>query len=350
MFFPLLAVACAPLAGHYPERAEYPVREAEELSTASPDPTSLRVLTWNIKFGGARVDFFFDGWGDRVHMTTAEVTEHMDDIVKLINDVHPDLLLTQEVDIGSKRSAYLDQVDHILNGTGMNYAAWVPVWESIYIAEEGLGPMQMGQAVFSRHPITFNERISLEPIEDQDALTQFFYLDRCIQRVTVDLGAAQIEVLNNHPDAYATDGTKERQIDDIIAEAAAIDGPLLVGGDFNAVPPGTLNLTDFADNAPVSGPGYEMVTYEEEGDLLLEELYEAYTPAISLAAYQVDDQEPFFTHSISSEVFWNRKLDYLFAKTSWSEAQTVQSFGDGVEIDPMDLSDHAPVFGLLELE
>ncbi|MFH1469894.1 MAG: endonuclease/exonuclease/phosphatase family protein [Pseudomonadota bacterium] len=345
----LFLFACTPLAGRYPDRADYPIRTADELTDATPGPDQLRVLTYNIKFGGARIDFFFDGWGDRVHMTQAEVLGNMEDIEALIEDLQPDLLLTQEVDVDSKRSAYVDQVDHILNHTDMNYAAWVPVWESAYIAEEGLGPMQMGQAVFSRYPITANERIALEPVGDQDPLTRYFYLDRCIQRVTVDLGAATIEVLNNHPDAYSTDGTKERQIQDIVAEAAAIEGTLIVGGDFNSVPPGTLNLTDFDDNAPVSGPGYDVVTYEEEGDLLMEDFYAAYQPAMPLEDFQVADQTPFFTHSIYVEVFWNRKLDYLFSTEPWLAYQTVQAPGDGTSQDPMLLSDHAPFFGVLDL-
>jgi len=345
----LLLAACVPLAGRYAEREEYPIVHEEGAAEAPADPDALRVLTWNIKFGGARVDFFFDGWGDVVHMSEGEVLDHMADLATLIEDLQPDVVLAQEVDVASKRSAYVDQVQVLLDRTDMAWGAWVPVWESAYIAEEGLGPMKMGQAVFSRYPITKNERVALDPIAEQDPLTRFFYLDRCLQRVTLDLGTRTIEVLNNHPDAYATDGTKERQLEQIAAEAATVEGSMIVGGDFNSVPPGTLNLTDFDDNAPVSGPGYQPVTYEEEGDQLMVPFYDAYHSAVPLEDYQVEDQTPFFTHSIYVEVFWNRTLDYLFSTEPWSGYAVVQTPGDGTDLDPMLLSDHAPIFGLLDL-
>lgn len=346
----LLSAACSPLVGTYPDRADYPVEQASQLSDAPQDPETLRVMTWNVKFGGARVDFWFDGWGDRVHMTEAEAEANLAALVDLVNEVQPDILLTQEVDRHSKRSAYLDQVQALLEDTDLNYGAWVPVWEAAYVPTEGLGPMEMGQAVFSRYPITRNTRIALPPVSDQAPHVRLFYLDRCIQHVTVDLGTTDLQVLNNHPEAYATDGTKQRQLEITFDEAQGLSAPLLVGGDFNSVPPGTHNLSDFADNAPVDTPGVEVVTYEEEGDQLLADYYAAWNAAIPLESYQVEDQAPFFTHSISAEVFWNRKLDYLFSTGAWTGGQTIQAPGDaGVTLDPMALSDHAPVFGVLEV-
>src|SRR5690606_23455279 len=67
---------------------------------------SLRVLNWNIKLGGARLDFFFDCYGERTVMTQDEVLAHLRPIALLIDSLNPDVLLVQEVDIDSKRSAY----------------------------------------------------------------------------------------------------------------------------------------------------------------------------------------------------------------------------------------------------
>ena len=71
---------------------------------------SLIVMTWNIRFGAARIPFFGDSCGDRVLMTEAETKGYLNSIVAYINLTLPDILLLQEVDISSKRSAYVDQL------------------------------------------------------------------------------------------------------------------------------------------------------------------------------------------------------------------------------------------------
>ena len=245
-------------------------------------------------------------------------------------------------------------VQVLLDNTDLNYGAWVPVWEVEFIPEQGLGPMKMGQAVLSKYPLSKNVRIGLQEVSDQDALTRYFYLDRCIQRVEVDLGSQPLVVLNNHPDAYSSDGTKKIQIEAILAEGLGIGGLALVGGDFNAVPPGTLQLEGFADDPEeLEGRGIEIVDYLNDGDEMPLDFYEHYAPAVPLEVYQedtVEGQSAFFTHSIASDVFWTRKLDYLFSSTGWTESQTVQSPGDGTETASMDLSDHAPIWGVMEVE
>ncbi|MDP6931751.1 MAG: endonuclease/exonuclease/phosphatase family protein [Myxococcota bacterium] len=352
----LAASGCTPFAHNWDERVAFPeyVWQADELTSVPGSTTSLNVVTWNLKFAGARLDFWFDGWGDRVHMTEAEVLSSMDDLVTAIRAMDPDVLLTQEVDLASKRTAYVDMVDHLLQNTELNYAAWVPVWQVAYIPEEGLGPVMMGQAVFSKYPLHSNLRIDLGPIENQDPVTRWGYLDRCIQRVTVEHTEGDLEVLNNHPDAYSTDGTKARQIEQIYAESLSISGDLLVGGDFNAVPPGTLNLGDFEDNVPLDEWGVDDVTYEAEGDQLMVGFYGDYQVATSIDDYQVassvEEQEPWFTHSISSEVFWNRKLDYLFSSLPWTMGKAVQDQVGESDLDAMALSDHCPVQGVLSLQ
>ncbi|MEE2751146.1 MAG: endonuclease/exonuclease/phosphatase family protein [Myxococcota bacterium] len=350
-------IACTPLAGDWPGREAFPqyTWQSAEVAEATQNPDGIDVLNWNVKFAGGRVDFWFDGHGDRVHMTEAEVQVHLDGLAALIRDFDPGVLMLQEVDIASKRTAYVDMVQELLDRTGLNYGAWVPVWDVAFIPEQGLGPMKMGQAVLSKWPISENLRIDQGPIETQDGLTRYFYLDRCIQRVHLDLGDSELVVLNNHPDAYSSDGTKGAQIELILEEALGVEALLVVGGDFNAVPDGSLQLEDFADDPDeLEGRGIDIVHYKSEGDLVPDAFYEQFDAAIDLQAYQaatsVEEQSVFFTHSIEKSTFWTRKLDYLFTNGVWTEALTVQKPGDGTELDAMTLSDHAPLFARLEAD
>ena len=352
----LFILGCSPLVGDYEPREDWShaIFASREQSEAPADPDQLLVMTYNMKFGGGRIDFWFDGYGDRAVMTRDEAEANTEGLRALVEDFDPDILLAQEVDVASHRSAYVDMADTLLNGTDLNHSAFVPNWEGQFIADHGLGPMYTGMVVFSKYPITENTRIDLGPIEDQEAYIQTFYLDRALQRVEVDLGSESLTVLNHHPAAYATDGTKLRQIEQSLEEAQSVSGHLLSGGDYNAVPPGSLRLSEFADDPPaLDERAVDVVTYEDDGPIM-DPWYEAWNAAIPLVDYQVDteaEQEAFHTHSIASDVFWTRKLDFLFSTGTWNGGQTVQKPEDtpGGVLDPMELSDHCPIVGTLDL-
>ena len=96
-----------------------------------------------------------------------------------------------------------------------------------------------------------------------------------------------------------------------------------------------------------------------------------FLPSITLDQYGDDEtsQGRYFTHSVlgPDEVNesgepgdWNRTLDYLFANANsvWLDGstdvlqykdQTVGSLPWQLSVDPLRLSDHAPVFGILEV-
>jgi len=347
--------ACSPLPHTWDPVEAFPVVSAAHPTPADPAPDGLRLLTWNLKFGGARVDFFFDGWGDRVHLSEAEVSANVDALIGLIEEVDPDILLAQEVDVGSRRSAYVDMVDEILQRTAFNHAAFVPVWVVDHIPQNGLGKVEMGQAVFSRYPIVRNTRVDLPQSGDNSAVTNYFWLHRAVQITEVEVSGNVLTVVNNHPTAYALDGTKQIHLAEIFDWSAQADGPVVTGGDFNVIPPGSLVTEGFADNAPADVPGVTEVAYTPDEIAALEPFYESFSPAIDLAAYQAAtepvEQERFLTHSVSQTTGFTQKLDYLFTTEAWREAHTLQAVGDGapaVTADPNALSDHAPILGVLE--
>src|SRR5690349_8592890 len=91
------------------EREEIPRYKAHaEHPAPVENPTSLKIMAWNVKYGACRVDFWFDFWGDRVQLTEGEVTDCLTKISALIKEYDPDILMTEEIEAGSKRSAYVD--------------------------------------------------------------------------------------------------------------------------------------------------------------------------------------------------------------------------------------------------
>ncbi|MBC8255977.1 MAG: endonuclease/exonuclease/phosphatase family protein [Candidatus Marinimicrobia bacterium] len=323
---------------------------------------SLKVMTWNIRFGAGRIPFFGDSCGDRVLMTKAETKGYLNSIVSYINLTLPDILLLQEVDVSSKRSAYVNQLQYILDRTHLNYGTYASMWDAEIVPSDGLGKVDAGNAVLSRWKITDAERIQLPLRTDQDALTQYFYLRRNILKAKIDLPLENnFYAVNTHATAFATDDTKQKHIDkyEKVLEGLYSQGFIFVtGGDLNSVPPGA-DPTDFCEDDSCSdesfhidadgGPhreGSYFNNFPSEPNLV--EPFYSYSPAINL-----DDTRDStnYTHSpwntnanntgFSDVDYWDRKLDYLFT-----------NFEDGfingtTHQDAHELSDHAPVSATL---
>ncbi len=321
--------------------------EAAEQKTPSTIDSLVKVATWNIKFGGGRIDFFFDCHGDRVLMKQAEVLENMAAIATKVSSMDADILFLQEVDIDSKRSAYVDQIQYLLDNTDYNYAVYASQWQADYVPSDGVGQVNSGNAILSKYPLNNAERIALPLIEEQSGIVKYFYLRRNILLADITLNGENITVLNTHTSAYSTDGTKKQQLEIIekkMAELNAANKRFIIGGDFNNLPPNSVLYCDFDDNACTEASGYE----PQACDVLLEELsnmniFLKYDAAIPQAKYE-SNQPIFGTFTSDKNGFWNRKLDYIFTNGDFvaNSGLVHQGISSG-GIATMPLSDHAPI-------
>ncbi|WP_084737405.1 endonuclease/exonuclease/phosphatase family protein [Cystobacter ferrugineus] len=359
-------------------REEVPRFKAHADHPAPVDnPTSLKVMSWNVKYGACRIDFWFDFWGDRVQMSSTEVTDCLTRVAALIREYDPDILMTEEIEVDSKRSAYIDQVRFLLENTNLRYAGYMSTWKARYVPSEGVGRMDLGNAILSRYPILKAERIRQEDRTDQDPLTSTFYIKRAIGRVEVDVGQGRrIAAYVVHTEAYDQDGTKQKQIQQIHDVLKAETLPWVIGGDFNELPPvcderaprgspesceGKLRLSGFLDERESSkGTEFEQPPYTPS---VMKQYYDDFEPYIPLSRYGVgeDNQRRYFTHSVLGPDsvndqgvpgYWNRTLDYLFIRKGeqWTDTDVIQGPGPfGIKSDALRLSDHAPVVGTWRL-
>ena len=355
------------------EREEIPrYRAIAEHPAPAENPTHLKIMAWNVKYGACRVDFWFDFWGDRVQLTEGEVNDCLTTVAALIKEYDPDILMTEEIEAGSKRSAYVDMPRFILENTNLKYGAFAETWHARYVPSEGVGRIILGNAIFSRYPITKAERIRQVDRTDQDGLTATFYIKRAIARAEIDLGNRTVAAYAVHTEAYDQDGTKQKQIQQIYDVLKAETMPWVIGGDFNELPPvcdekaaagtpescdGKLRLSGFLDErASSKGTEYEQPPYTPS---VMKPYYDDFEPYIPLARYGVGEaaQQPFFTHSVLGPDgvndegvpgWWNRTLDYLFIRKgeTWTNTDVLQESGRlGITGDLSRLSDHAPVVG-----
>ena len=358
-------------------RRDAPVFHAAEITEPPPvgEPAELKVVAWNIKYGAARLPFWFDCWGDRVQMSEAEVEENMAGLYGMLNELDPDVLMVEEIEVNSRRSAYYNMVQGILDNTDLNYGAYHESWDSRYIASEGLGRMNLGMAMFSKYPIDKAENIKQEERTDLDALTHPFYIKRVIGRSELALGEdRRVAAYVVHTEAYDVDGTKQKQIAQIFEEVleSAKELPVLVGGDFNELPPTAVLKEGFEDErtTAVCGGDFEQPPYTPE---VLDPFYETLIPAIPLERIgtTLEEQQRYYTHTVlgpdqeneaGEAGAWSRTLDYLFvSEGQWVPGTTdvIQTKGQRlggesgagpvIESDAMLLSDHAPVVGTWEV-
>ena len=329
-------------------------------------------MTWNIRYGAARIPWFEDSCGDRVHMTESEVTSHLDSISTYINaEIDTiDILLLQEVDVSSKRSAYIDQVQYLLDKTYFNFAIYGSMWKSDFIPSGGLGKVDVGVAILSRWPLSEAERIQLSLREDQAAYEKYFYLRRCMVKAKMEIpGWDNLYVVDIHAVSFSTDNTKQKhiveyknQLDDL--HTSGFD--FITGGDLNAIPPEAIkydycaedqcsqdahiwhtNTSNDSLNYHRKGSYYnnfkELENYPSERDLLIllydnPDYYSGIpeegrngSSKFSYGAFNIDNQKSYH----------DRKLDYLFTNHSdWSLSGNTHQ-------EAKSLSDHIPVSAIL---
>lgn len=324
---------------------------ARTLTAADDSPATLLVMTYNIKFAGGRIDFFFDCHGDRVLMSKVEVTAHLNGLAEKIRQVNPDLLILQEVDVNSKRSAHVDQMQWLLDHTDLNYGVYASQWKADFVPSDGIGAIDSGNGILSKYPLSHAERIALPLRSDQSGLERYFYLKRNVLTARLVLATPEpITVVATHSEAYAKDGTKQAHVERFTRELdrRSEQGQWVIGaGDLNTLPPGSEKQFDFPDSV-CTDEDFVADDYRSESELLVP-LYERYRSAIELGEYK-EDNTRYFTHTTDKNGFWNRKLDYIFTnlKVVDGSGQTHQDAASG-GLSTMPLSDHAPVSVELEL-
>jgi len=360
----LFIVSCRPLVTTFEEvQGAVSYHAVVKSEAPSENIDSLKVMTWNIRFGAGRIPWFEDSCGDRVLMTAAQTINHLQAVAEFIDSVQPDIILLQEVDVSSKRSAYIDQMQWLLDNTTMNFGVYASMWQAEVIPSGGLGRVDVGNGILSRWELTDAERIQLSLRTDQDALTQYFYLRRNILKAKISIPGVETNLyaVNTHATAFATDDTKQKHINEYTTTLADIHSGgdyFVTGGDLNSIPPGAANYDFCASDAchdEIYHSGGAGTTPHIEGSYfnnfegeteLLQTLYDNYFPAIGAAD---KNDATHFTHSpwntdrpADDLNYWDRKLDYLFTNMQdWSATgKTYQNTHL--------LSDHAPVTAVIK--
>lgn len=218
-----------------------------QASYGLPDSSAFELLIWNIGYAGldASMDFFYDG-GAQMRPSEEGVNSNLAGIRSTLKPFQSyDFILLQEVDINSKRSYHINQMELISEDfsgfqsfSGINYkVSFIPVPLS-----NPMGQVKSGLLSLSIHAPATVDRYSFPG--NYSWPKSLFMLDRCflVQRHPLKNGK-ELLIINTHNSAYDDGSLRTQQMDylrDFLLTEYDKGNYLVVGGDWNQTPNGIL--------------------------------------------------------------------------------------------------------------
>lgn len=212
--------------------------------------SDISILSWNIGYAGlgSNMNFFFDG-GKKSRDVLERTITNLDSINQFLKkNLTHSFMLIQEVDINSKRSHYINQVDIIERRTNYHYSfaynyvvKFVPI--PIY---SPMGRVNSGIMILSKYLPKNSIRFSLPgklvwPI-------RLFHLRRCmlVNRYTTN-NQKEFVLINIHLSLFKDTRLRIRELQflrDFVMGEYTKGNYVVVGGDWNQFPP-KYSLTNF---------------------------------------------------------------------------------------------------------
>jgi len=218
--------------------------------------SNLSLMIWNIGYCGLSddMDFFYDG-GKQVRTSKENVLENFEFVKSELKSKDSlDFILLQEVDIKSKRSYYLNELDSFntllpkfQSFLGKNYdVTFVPSPPT-----NPLGKVKSGLVSYSQHNPKKFTRYSFPG--NYSWPIKLFMLDRCflVKRYPTN-NNKELIVINTHNSAYDDGSLKKQQMEYLktfLIEEYKKGNYIIVGGDWNQNPP-DVDYSEIKENSP----------------------------------------------------------------------------------------------------
>jgi endonuclease/exonuclease/phosphatase family metal-dependent hydrolase len=292
----------------------------------------IKVASYNIGHGQGVKE---NSWDYRDEKTTMQ---QMETVAAAIKKMDADVIMLQEVDLGSKRTHGIDQLKFIKQKTAYGYHACALVWKKNYVPfpffplRHQIGFVRAANCILSKYPLGNHESLIFDKPASHAWWLNIGYIDRGLQRVDIKIGEKKVALLNVHLEAWDI-AAREKQILEVISYMDKIDIPLILGGDFNTVMPGTKKLSGFLDE-----PGADF-SRDRTLNILLQKEPQLVIPKINA----ISNENPYehFTFPANAP---DRRLDYIFIR---GKGISFKNFRVGFEAGVA--SDHLPVIAEIKI-
>jgi endonuclease/exonuclease/phosphatase family metal-dependent hydrolase len=294
---------------------------------------SLRILSWNVQYSASRnYHFFYDG-GKAVIASKKDVDATIAKLIAVVKEYNPDIVLWQEVDVNSKRSAYTDQIALLQKGLSYPCQAHAPYFKSKFVPVpspgNAIGQVDTRLVVFSKYKIDSATRHAL-PMLQESFLRRAFNLKRAVLEVSLPLAeGGHLRLFDTHFSAFSYgDGTLAKQVakfSELLNTAKKKGDYWLAAGDLNLLPPG--------DNP--NRLKKEKTLYADKNNPI-EPLFKSFKNALPLAEYK-KNPDKHNTYLLYGEKKTDRWIDHIFV----SDLFDVTSYA--VPQKHYNISDHLPI-------
>jgi endonuclease/exonuclease/phosphatase family metal-dependent hydrolase len=326
-------------------------KQEEKIVTLSKAPSlkkgqKIKILSWNVQFlaGNQNNNFFFDN-GEDLWPSKKTILKVRNEVVRVILEEDPDIILFQELDDGAKRTYSDDQLQLILKKLPKWYRNHTSTfyWKSHFVPHPKImGKVGMKLSVVSKYKMTKAIRHRLSAITNQNFIIQQFNPKRALLDVTFPVqNGKDLHIVNGHLSAFAQGSdTMKRQVSSIyqiMKKLTDRDTPVVVGGDFNLIPPGIhYNILSEKNKKKFNSKGSEIKPlFDEFGTVpTYKELNRiAYRKWFTAMGTQLKNKSP------------DKTIDYiLFNKKLSLGKHYIRS------LDTVLISDHLPVIATLTIQ
>ena len=203
---------------------------------------TLKLLTWNVGYGALdeKQDCYWDGGKGVTGESKEVVKNNIETISQKIAQEDPDIFFIQEIDINSKRSFNINELqllreekeDDYNNSYACNFkAGFIPL--PLY---NPFGKVEGGITTFCKYRITESKRVQL-PIPFKWPVS-LLNLKRCllVNRSPIEGSDKELVMINLHLEAYDDGEGKAKQLKqlmDLMQEEVNKGNYVIAGGDFN---------------------------------------------------------------------------------------------------------------------
>ncbi len=307
---------------------------------------TLKVFNYNVQFmAGKNYVFFFDvpNYPNPDKRPSPEdITKTLAEVAHLIRDENPDIVILQEVNDGSRRTYYEDQLARLLPLLPKEYACHTSAffWKTAFIPDPRImGAEGWKQSIISKYKITKAIRHQLALISLDNPITRQFKPKRAILEVRLPVEHGRdLVIFNAHLSAFAQgDDTMQKQVaqvDKLLDNLTQASIPWIMGGDFNLLPPNQYH--QLQDD--------QKIYYQEKTEF--EVLFNKYQGIPSLANLEGPDYQKWYTYFPNDPSVFkpDRTIDYIFY------ADYVKLINSYVrQHDTLTVSDHLPVIAEFQL-
>lgn len=226
----------------------YHPKAVQAAELACPDTTPalksgqrVRVMSWNVQYLAGRGYVFWydlpDGDGPDTRPTKESLARTLTEVVEVIEDEKPDVVMLQELDRGSDRTDDQDQLALIKAELAGAYPCTAAAYyhKATFVPHPKImGSVGMSLGILSRTRIEDSTRYQLPHICG-DPVTVAFNFDRAVLAATLAVeGDKRLTVMETHLDAFAQGcDTMQRQVEAVESVLDDTRGPWVIGGDFN---------------------------------------------------------------------------------------------------------------------